>query len=203
MRLKGWLTLGIFIVIIAILASAYVQSEQTHNVYITLKTNGTDITAYASSPFIFTNVPNNMIEEMNNKAATDLVDDTSTVDSVKSDMEAIARVYGYNATVTIDSPFGTDQLPMPAQVKGTSMLPTLQDGETIVVLKTKNFKVGDIVVARHPTYGLIVKRVAAIQDGQVYLMSDNRNITITSNGIYKGLDTWLPTQNVVGVAKIY
>jgi len=92
---------------------------------------------------------------------------------------------------------------MPASVSGTSMVPTLKDGQDIVVLKTKDYKVGDIVVARHPEYGLIVKRVSQIKDGQVYLMSDNRETIVTSNGIYKGLDTWLPVENVVGVVKIY
>lgn len=203
LRLKSWFILGIFILLIAMAASAFVQSEQSHSVDITLKTNGTDIKVQASSPLIFTNVPNNMMVEMNNKAVYDLASDTSTVDSVKADMKAIAQQYNYNATVTIDSQFGTDQLPMPATVSGTSMVPTLQDGQSIVVLKTTDFKVGDIVVARHPTYGLIVKRVADIKDGQVYLMSDNRNTIVNSSGVYKGLDTWLPVEDVVGVAKIY
>ena len=46
---------------------------------------------------------------------------------------------------------------MPATVKGTSMVPTLTDGQNIVVLKTTDFKVGDIVVAHHPDYNLDCK----------------------------------------------
>ena len=105
---------------------------------------------------------------------------------------------------------------MPASVKGTSMVPTLQDGQSIILLKTTDLKVGEIVVARHPTYGLIVKRLAAINGSQVYLKSDNRQIevigtqTVVENGrsevltIEKTpLDTWLPKENVVGVVKVY
>ncbi len=92
---------------------------------------------------------------------------------------------------------------MPATVKGTSMVPTLQDGQELVVLKTKDFKVGDIVVARHPTHGLIVKRLAQIEGNMVFLMSDNREVTVTDNVITRGLDTWLPIDDVVGVVKNY
>jgi len=141
--------------------------------------------------------------EMENKALEDVYSDTSTVESIENDMQDIAEAYDYNVTVTIDSQFGTDKLPMVATVKGTSMLPTLHEGQEVVLLKTKDIKVGDIVVARHPEHGLIVKRVAQIKSDQVYLMSDNREVTITNNMIIKGLDTWLPTEDVVGVVMEY
>lgn len=144
-----------------------------------------------------------MKKEMEEQALIDLYDDTSTVDSLKNDMKEIAQKYNYNITVKIDSEFGTDQLPMPATVKGTSMVPTLQDGQELVVLKTRDFKVGDIVVARHPTHGLIVKRLARIEGNMVFLMSDNREVTVTDNVITRGLDTWLPIDDVVGVVKNY
>lgn len=180
------------------------SSEQSNNVDITLKTNGTDVSVQASSFLFFNNVPDSMLAVMKERALIDINNDTSTVDTVKDDMKSIAGAYHYNATVKIESQFGTDQLPMELTVKGTSMIPTLQNGQSIIILKTRNFKVGDIVVARHPTYGLIVKRVSKISDSQVYLMSDNREVTIDSNGIVsKGLDTWLPIDDVVGVVKIY
>jgi SOS-response transcriptional repressor LexA len=105
---------------------------------------------------------------------------------------------------------------MPATVSGTSMVPTLKDGQSIIVLKTKDYKVDNIVVATHPTYGLIVKRLKKIEANRVYLMSDNRNVEYYTteknlgNGLveidtYKktSLDTWVPRENVVGVVKIY
>lgn len=191
------------LVLLVVASANFFLSAQSNNVDITLKTNGTDVKVQASSVLFFKNVPDSMLVEMNDKALDDVQSDTSTVESIKSDMNDIAQKYNYTANVKITSQFGTDQLPMPASVSGTSMVPTLKDGQNIVVLKTSDFKVGDIVVARHPEYGLIVKRVSQIKDGQVYLMSDNRETIVTSNGIYKGLDTWLPIGNVVGVVKVY
>ncbi len=188
--------------LIAATSVTYLVAGQSKNLDVTVKTNGTDVTVQATSVLFFTNMPGTMKTEMEKKALTDIYSDNSTVDSIKNDMKGIAEKYHYNITVKIDSQFGTDQLPMPATVKGTSMLPTLKDGQDLVILKTKDFKVGDIVVARHPSYGLIVKRVAQIKGDQVYLMSDNREVIISNNVISKGLDTWLPINDVVGVVKI-
>jgi hypothetical protein len=197
---------NILIIILLVLAttstSACIYLEPSKNVEITLKTNGSDVQVETSNTFFFFDtVPISMKREMANKALDDIYSDTSTVESIKNDMQEIAEVYGYNVTVTIDSQFGTDQLPMVATVNGTSMVPTLQNGQNVVLVKTKDFKVGDIVVARHPEHGLIVKRVAQIKGDQVYLMSDNREVVITNNYIIKGLDTWLPIENVVGVVQ--
>jgi signal peptidase I len=157
-----------------------------------------------------------MVNEMKNKAMNDVQDDASTVDSINSDMQSIARNYNYTIQVKLVSQYGENQLPMPATVSGTSMVPTLKDGQSIIVLKTSDFKVGDLVVARHPTYDLIVKRVASIKGDQVFLKSDNRRIEIVGtqtqviNGVTEQvtiektpLDTWLPKANVVGVVKVY
>lgn len=199
---------NILIIILLVLAttstSACVYLEPSKNVDVTIKTNGSDVQVDTSNILLFFDtVPTSMKQEMANKALEDIYSDTSTVESIKNDMQEIADYYDYNVTVTIDSQFGTDQLPMVATVKGTSMLPTLQNGQNVVLLKTKDFKVDDIVVARHPEHGLIVKRVAQIKGDQVYLMSDNREVVITNNYIIKGLDTWLPQEDVVGVVKAY
>lgn len=202
MKLKK-LTIIALLILAVVASTAYIGHEQSNNVEITLKTNGTNVEVQTSSFLFFTNIPVTMKQEMQQKALNDIYEDNSTVDSIKNDMKEIAGRYNYNVTVTIDSQYGTDQLPMPATVRGTSMLPTLQDGEELILLKTNDFKVGDIVVAHHPTYGLIVKRVAKIEGDQVYLMSDNREVVITDNTISKGLDTWLPKSSVVGVVKEY
>ena len=96
------------------------------------------------------------------------------------------------------------------------MVPTLQDGQEITVVKTNNLNVGDIVVAVHPTYGLIVKRLSIIDGTQVYLTSDNKNVEVVNteknlpNGTVETitvqktpLNTWIPTENVIGVVKVY
>ena len=207
-----WLIAGL-IVLIAAAASAVYVVENLHNVGITVQTNGTSVNVKASSVLP---VPSAMITEMNEKALADVQDEDSTVSSVKADMQAIAKEYNYTATVTIQSQFGKDQLPMPATVNGTSMLPTLQDGQNLILLKTDNYKVGDIVVAKHPDYGLIVKRLAVINGSMVYLKSDNNKTevvgteTIYENGYYQvvtiektPLSTWLPRENIIGVVKDY
>ncbi len=193
----------VLLILLAAVSTTFIFSEQSNNLEITLKTNGTDVQVQASTALFFKRIPESMQIEMEKKALNDVYEDTSTVDGIKNDMKDIAWKYNYNVTVKIDSQFGIDQLPMPATVKGTSMLPTLHEGQDLIVLKTKNFKVGDIVVARHPQYGLIVKRVSQIKGDQVYLMSDNREVTVTNNVISKGLDTWLPINEVVGVVKEY
>lgn len=53
------------------------------------------------------------------------------------------------------------------RVSGSSMLPTLRDGDFVVVVAAwidRRCRVGDVVVVDHPTFGRIVKRVAA-RDG--------------------------------------
>ncbi|HPX77485.1 MAG TPA: S24/S26 family peptidase, partial [Methanobacterium sp.] len=148
------------LILVATTTSGCVYLEPSQNVDVTITTNGSDVQLETSKTFLFFDtVPTSMKREMTNKALADVYNDTSTLESIKNDMQEIAEYYDYNVTVTIDSQYGKDQLPMVATVKGTSMLPTLQDGQDVVLLKSKNVKVGDIVVASHPEHGLIVKRV--------------------------------------------
>jgi hypothetical protein len=212
LKLKTGLIIGLLVLLVAAAGSALYLSSAQQNTGIIVTTNGTEVTIQSTSWF---DVPEAMLDEMKVKALEDVQDPDSTVDSIKTDMQNIATKYNYTVQVKISSQFGEDQLPMPATVKGTSMIPTLQDGQDIIVLKTTDFKVGDIVVAHHPDYNLIVKRVAAINGSQVYLKSDNRQVEISSqiqqvNGVQQvvtikktPLDTWLPATNVVGVVKIY
>lgn len=207
MKPRSWLIIGI-ILLGVIATSACILP--TNNVEVTLDTNGTDVTVKTSS--FLSSPPSQMTSEMQQKALADIEDPYSTVESIKSDMKAIAGKYNYTADVTITSQFGTDQLPMPAHVSGTSMVPTLQDGQDIIVLKTKDFKVNDIVVATHSDYGMIVKRVGKIEENRVYLMSDNKNVEVSTvqlgNGMVETvtkipLNTWVPRKNIIGVVKDY
>lgn len=216
MRSSNWLILGLLsLIIIAVASSAVYMGLGTNNIKIVINTNGTD-TDINYQTMLYGSIPQEMIQEIKDKATIDVESSNSTVDSIKSDVKSIASKFKYNANVVISSQFGTDQLPMPANVNGTSMLPTLQDGQEIIVLKTNNLKVGDIVVAEHPTYGLIVKRLSIIDANQVYLTSDNKNVEIYNNtttlpnGTVKmvtvkktPLNTWIPTNNVIGVVKVY
>jgi len=201
------------LVLVAVAGSAFYLFADHNSTGIIIKTNGTEVSIQSSSWFP---VPKAMLGEMRTKALTDVQDADSSLGSIQADMQSIASKYNFTVQVTVNSQFGENQLPMPATVRGTSMVPTLQDGQDIVVLKTSDFTVGDLVVAHHPEYNLIVKRVAEINGSQVYLKSDNRQVEIvgnqirTINGVQqvvtiekKPLDTWLPKTNVIGVVKIY
>jgi signal peptidase I len=201
LKLRNIVIIAVLVLFVAVSSSIFLQ-EQSHNLDVTIQTNGTNVQVQTSS-LVFNNIPSSMKVEMQQRALEDIYEDNSTVDSSKKDMNDVAGNYNYTVNVKIESQFGTNELPMPATVKGTSMLPTLHEGQDLIVLKTRDFKVGDIVVARHPQYGLIVKRLAQIKGDQVYLMSDNREVIIQGNTISKGLDTWLPINDVVGVVKEY
>jgi signal peptidase I len=212
LRLRTGLIIGLLVLVALAGSVGYLLSNQ-NNTGITIQTNGTDVSVYSSSWF---QVPEAMLDEMKIKALVDVEDPDSSLASIKTDMQNIARNYNYTVQVKISSQFGEDQLPMPATVKGTSMIPTLTDGQSIVVLKTTDFKVGDIVVAHHPDYNLIVKRVGQINGSQVYLQSDNKQVEIVGNQIRyvngvkqvvtiqkTPLNTWVPKSYVVGVVKVY
>ncbi len=61
------------------------------------------------------------------------------------------------------------------RVVGDSMLPTLTEGQFVLVDEGRRPVAGELVVANHPTQDiLVVKRVEAIQgDGRYELRSDN------------------------------
>ncbi len=215
-------SLLILLLILVIATSLYIHEEETaktgdfekvigklipeETLNIIIETNGTTVTVKTSTLSLFNSPPPDMEEEIANYVQTVIDDPESTTDSIKADVKNIASKYGYNkVNVQLRSQFGVDQLPMPAKVKGNSMYPTLKDGQELIVLKTKDFKVGDIVVAKHPEYGLIVKRVGKIKGDMVYLISDNKNVekvyTGTSIVIMVPLNTWVHKSDIIGVVK--
>lgn len=146
-------------------------------------------------------------EDICDYVLNELNDYDSDIDSVKEGIEEIGKSYGIdNLNVNFDSPLGVDKLCTVYNVKGTSMVPTLQDGQTILVEKTKDISVNDVVVANSPEYGVIVKRVSDINGDKVHLISDNKNVEhkIVNGRIYelKGITTWLDISNIYGVVKL-
>ena len=60
--------------------------------------------------------------------------------------------------------------------EGNSMLPTLKDGDMVLVDRTAEIAVGDIVVARHPVEQTseLIKRIQRINEhGHYFLVGDN------------------------------
>lgn len=61
-----------------------------------------------------------------------------------------------------------------AKVNGISMSPSLMNGDLLLFSKRQQFVVGDIVLYRVGSGLLLVKRVDAIKNGIINLVSDNR-----------------------------
>ena len=65
----------------------------------------------------------------------------------------------------------------------------------------------DIVVANYSEYGNIIKRVDEVNNNQIHLVSDNKNIEYTQiNGVIyetKGISTWVDFSDIYGVVIKY
>jgi signal peptidase I len=210
---KGLILVLVVVVVVGLAANFTIFDVKDANIVI--YTNGTN-TNVSTQGTVHRTVPTSVMNEIKDKVSADVMIESSTDQSIKSDVKNILLQHNYTANVKIVSQFGADKIPMIATVNGTSMVPTLQNGQNIVLIKTKDIKVGDIVVAVHPNYGLIVKRVSIIDASQVYLTSDNKNVQVVNNETKlkngtvetvtvekKPLNTWLPSDNIVGVVKIY
>ena len=175
---------------------------------ITVKTDGIDTeSSTLAIPFIHGDL-SELNKEIVLYASDQLNNESSNAESIKHGIVDIADGYGISdADVHIESQFGEDALPMFCKVEGTSMVPTFQDGEYVMIEKTNNFTVGDCVVANVDGYGRVIKRVSEINGDQVYLTSDNKNISyeVHGNYIYKieGLKAWTDRENIVGVVRIH
>ena len=135
-------------------------------------------------------------------------DTTSNATTLKHGIEDICSYYGLeDVEVNLDSSLGPDQIPVIIYVDGTSMLPTLQDGQTVILNKTHDVHVGDIVVAESDEYGGIIKRVDQINGNNVHLVSDNKEVSYEYiNGVLyeiKGITTWVDISDINGVAISY
>ena len=196
--------LALIIIIVFIISFAFlmINNSNTVDVFIdgeniTVETNsieGTNLKKFNED------VCNLTINVMNNPA--------SNITTLKNGINNLCKDYGLkNPEINVDSIIGTDQIPVMIHVDGTSMLPTLQDGQTIIINKTHDIKVGDIVVAESDEYGGIIKRVGNIKGNSVYLISDNKNISYEyiNGNIYqiKGITTWVDMSDINGVAIEY
>lgn len=63
------------------------------------------------------------------------------------------------------------------KVRGASMAPTLASGDYLICTKARALRPGFVVVANHPKYGVIVKRVKSAVDNIVRLEGDNPEST--------------------------
>lgn len=78
-------------------------------------------------------------------------------------------------------------------VRGSSMLPTLTDGQLVLFVSGRAPRVGEIVMVRHAGVEKI-KRVARIDGGRVWLLGDNPSASTDSRTF-----GWLGLEAVRGV----
>lgn len=157
-------------------------------------------------------ISNGNVDKINHEIcdyALDIMNDTtSNITTLRNGIEDICRYYGMeDAEINIDSSIGHNQIPVIVYVDGTSMIPTLQDGQTVLINKSHDVNVGDIVVAESDEYGGIIKRVDDVNGNSIHLVSDNKDISYEYiNGeLYeiKGISTWVDISDINGVAIEY
>ena len=155
-----------------------------------------------------TAIENGNINKINNEIinlTSDIMNNTSSnITTLKEGIYQICYNNGIeNPKITIDSSIGKNQIPVIVKVEGKSMLPTLKSGQKVLINKTHDLHVGDIVTANSKDYGPIIKRVEQIDGSQVHLVSDNKNITYEyiNNELYKveGVRTWVDISDINGV----
>lgn len=197
----------ILIVVIAIVAAVGISSfafsdDASVNVELDGENVTVDVLAFPSTNAL------SMRNEMTSYLLNEMNDIDAIYTTIDSELIEIAKDNGFeNIDININSQFGENQIPMIITVDGTSMVPTLKNGENVIIVKTKNFKVGDIVVAKDPEYGLLIKRIGKINGDKVFLSADNNDTeTIIENGVpmqVVSIEKWTTASNIVGVAKIF
>lgn len=205
MAKKGFLALIIAIIILLLsIGGCFAFFGES----VTVHTDGENINVTTVvSPF--SGVDTNKLNDEISEYTFDVMN--STDGDIKSLTEGIQRIcssYGLNnVNVKIDSPLGPNKIPVLFHVKGTSMYPTIEDGQTVLLEKTKNIHVNDIVVAKTSQYGNIIKRVSEIKGNKILLVSDNKAIKYEEiNGTTyrtQGINIWVTIDDIYGVVVKY
>ena len=196
MAKKIILALTVIIAIVSIFVFLNLMND-TVNVFI----DGENVTVKTNTPF---NRNPNLNKEICNYTFDVMNDTESNVSTLKEGIGEICKKNCIeNPKIKIDSTIGENQIPVIVYVEGTSMLPTLKDGQTALLNKSKDIKIGDIVVADSDEYGGIIKRVSQINGDEVYLTSDNKNVNYEyhNGALYevKGITTWVDISDINGV----
>ena len=159
-----------------------------------------------------TSVSSNLNDEASNEIlnyiSNNIYNSSVDVETMKEDIREICYSYGStDCDISINSIIGEDQIPFIVWAEGESMLPTIQNGQYVLVNKTHDIHVGDIVSVDSKEYGGIMKRVDKIDGDNVHLVSDNKNVYYkTINGVtyeYRGITTWVDISEIEGVAIQY
>ena len=194
--------LALIILILLIVAGMFLIGNDSVDVYI----DGENVTV---STFTLSGIDTQGLNsEICDYTVNVMNDTTSNATTLKNGIADICGYYGLeDVEVNVDSVLGPDQIPVIVYVDGTSMLPTLQDGQTVLLNKTHDVHIGDIVVADSDEYGGIIKRVDQIDGNDVHLVSDNKQVSYERiNGVLyevKGITTWVDISDISGVVVAY
>ena len=167
-----------------------------------------DIYFDGESTSVSSNLNDEASNEILNYISNNIYNSSADVETMKEDIREICYSYGStDCDINIDSIIGEDQIPFIVWAEGDSMLPTIQNGQYVLVNKTHDIHVGDIVSVDSKEYGRIMKRVDKIDGDNVHLVSDNKNVYYkTIDGVtyeYKGITTWVDISEIEGVAIQY
>ncbi len=146
----------------------------------------------------------NMVNEIYVCIQDQILDSNANAATLKNEVREICQYWGIeNPEIVIKSPYGDDSFLYIGIAEGISMEPTIHDGDMLVMNKTHDFQVGDIVSAYYDTKHIdILKRVEIINGDEVYLVSDNVNGTfVKDNQVYEyeGIRTWVNMSDINGV----
>ena len=194
--------LALIILILIIFSGIIFLGNNTVDVY----NDGENVTVETTT---FSDIDKHRLNKEICNYTLDVMNNTNTsISAYRHGIEDICRAYGLDKVkINIDSSIGPNQIPIIVTVDGTSMLPTLQDGQTVLLNKTHDIHVGDIVVAESDEYGGIIKRVDQIKGNEVHLISDNKGISYEYiNGILyevSGITTWVDISDINGVVIQY
>lgn len=194
--------LAVIILILIAVFALIIVGNNTVNVYI----DGENVTVETNTlEDIDTHGLN---EEICDYTINIMNDTTSNATTLQNGIKDICSYYGLeDVEVNVDSSIGPNQIPVIVYVDGTSMVPTLQDGQSVLLNKTHDIHVGDIVVAESDEYGGIIKRVDQINGNNVHLISDNKQVTYEYiDGVLyevKGVTTWVDISDINGVVISY
>lgn len=204
MAKKGVLAIGIILIILLFIGGYFLFVGESVTVYM----DGENVTSQSTiSPFAGVNT-DELNKEICEYTFSAMNNTTGDAKSLKQGILRICLAHGLdNVKVKVDSSLGENKIPVLYHVQGKSMYPTLSDGQTVIVEKTKNVKVGNMVVANSSEYGVIIKRVSQIKGDQIYLTSDNTNVESEyRNGVLyetKGITTWVDYDDIYGVVVQY
>lgn len=194
--------LALIILILIIFSGIIFLGNNTVDVY----NDGENVTVETTT---FSDIDKHRLNKEICNYTLDVMNNTNTsISTYRHGIEDICRQYGLeNVKINIESSIGPNQIPIIVTVDGTSMLPTLQDGQTVLLNKTHDIHVGDIVVAESDEYGGIIKRVDQIKGNEVHLISDNKGISYEYiNGVLyevSGITTWVDISDINGVVIRY